>query len=582
MHALVGIVLPRGIVLVYSAGVGVKAAASKTTASKTPSVELRGNVLEVLEALLAEGRSEAVLALFAKLVSRNSELELRLAKLLSGPRKNEGVSTAQLKLFLESLDTRSDEAAGAPETKAADEKLRAASAIDEKKDEERTNPARQPRLRQPAPPHLRRIDNPIPVPAAERACPKCGKERECYGHDTTEVIELVPAEVVVRVDKVEKLVCRPCDGELVRAPSGEKVVKGGKLGPGLVAQLLVDKYDDGLPLHRQKRRFQRMGIILPVATLADQVAWATELLRCLWRAAIEAVLNARVMHLDGTSLPVLDQNAPGGKRIGALWGYVGDRDIAAYLFASTAKKCAQREGEMGPEDMLNLRTGFTVADASNLFDKSFKREDLIECGCNMHSRRRFVEALDRGDARAALPIAAYKKLYEIEAEIRDKDEDAKLAARQARSKPIFDELVAWCRTYQPNEPPKSPLGEAIGYLLNHHQALGRFLEHGAIPMDNGIVERLHVRTALTRKNFLFAGSDTGGERAAIAYTILACCRLAEVNPVEYLRDVLPRLAARIRLRDASSLLPAHWKTAREAAATPPAQADGGTATAVQP
>lgn len=545
------------------------AAANPTVAAKSSTEELRGGELEVLQALLAAGRTAEVLALFAKLVSRNSELEARLAKLLSGPRKNEGVSTAQLKLFLESLEERREEAAGTPASTAADEKLRAASGIDEKKEETRTNPARQPRLRQPAPAHLRRIDNLIAVPPAERACPKCGKERECFGHDVTEVVELIPAEVVVRVDRQEKLVCRPCDGELVRAPSGEKVVKGGKLGPALIAQLIVDKYDDGLPLHRQKRRFQRMGLVMPVGTLADQVAWATEVLRCLWRAAIEAVLNARVMHLDGTSLPVLDQNATGGKRLGTLWGYVGDRDVAAYLFASTAKKCGQREGERGPEDMLNLRTGFTVADASNLFDKSFQREDLIECGCNMHARRRFVEALDRGDARAALPLAAYKKLYEIEAEIRDQDENAKLAARQARSKPVFDELVAWGKTYQLNEPPKSPLGEAIGYLLNHHQALGRFLEHGAIPMDNGIVERLHVRAALTRKNYLFAGSDTGGERAAIVYTILACCRLAEVNPVEYLRDVLPRLAGRIRLRDASSLLPARWKAARQATSEVP-------------
>jgi len=146
----------------------------------------------------------------------------------------------------------------------------------------------------------------------------------------------------------------------------------------------------------------------------------------------------------------------------------------------------------------------------------------------------------------ALPIAGYKKLYEIEAEIRDKDEDAKRAARQARSKEVFDDIVAWCRPIRPNEPPSSALGKAIQYALNHREALARFLEHGAIPIDNGIVERLHVRAALTRKNYLFAGSDAGGERAAIAYTILACCRLADVNPVEYLRDVLPRLARRVR------------------------------------
>jgi transposase len=542
--------------------------------------ELRGNVLEVLQTLLAEGRTAEVLALVAKLVSRNSELEQRLAKILAGSRKNEGVSTAQLKLLFAALDEQTEEAAGGVEAKAADAKLREASGMDGGGEEKQTRPPRQPALRQPAPPHLRRIENLLKVPEEERACAKCGKERTCIGHEVSETIELIPAEVVVRVDKVEKLVCRPCDGELVRAPSGDKVVPGGKLGPGLVAQLLVDKYDDGLPLHRQKRRFERMGLVLPVSTLADQVTWSTDLLRPIWRAALAGVLAAGVMHLDGTSLPVLDAGAPSGKRLGALWGYVGDRDVAAYLYASTAKKCGQREGELGPEDMLNLRRGLVVADASNLFDKSFQRQDLIECGCNMHARRRFVEALDRGDARAALPLAAYKKLYEIEAEIRDKDENAKLAARQARSKPVFDELVAWCQTYQPNEPPKSPLGEAIGYLLNHREALGRFLEHGAIPMDNGIVERLHVRAALTRKNFLFAGSDAGGERAAIAYTILGCCRLAEVNPVEYLRDVLPRLSRRVRLGEVANLLPARWKAARaaaEAATAEPLAASAGAA-----
>ena len=540
--------------------------ATATETTKSSTVELRGDVLEVLRALLAEGRSSEVVALFTKLVSRNSELELRLAKLLSGGRKNEGVSSSQLKLFLESLEAMSEEATGGAEAKEADQKLRGSSGIDEKKEEKQTKPAKQPSLRKPAPPHLRRIENLIPVPPEERGCPKCGKERECFGHDMTEVIELIPAEVVVRVDKKEKLVCRPCDGELVRAPSGDTVVVGGKLGPGLVAELLVDKYDDGLPLHREKRRFARLGLDLAVSTLADQVTWGTDLLRPLWRAAAEAVLAAKVMHLDGTGLPVLDHSAPGGKRLGALWGYVGDTDVAVYLFTSTGKKKGQREGELGPEDMLNLRTGPTVADASNLFDKSFRRDEIVECGCNMHARRYFVKALDGGDPRAALPIAGFKKLYEIEAEIRDQDEEAKRAARQARSKEVFDDIVAWCRAHQPNEPPSSRLGEAIRYMLNHHVALGRFLDNGAIPIDNGIVERLHVRAALTRKNYLFAGSDAGGDRAAIAYTILACCRLAGVNPVEYLRDVLPRLARRVRLGELPDLLPARWQAAREAAA----------------
>ena len=539
--------------------------AASTTAQE-PS-EKRGPVLEVLRELLTERRDGEVLALFSKLVVRNSELERRLMQMLSRGHKNEGVSTAQLRLFLDALAATGVDASddGAPDLSAANDKLRDASGIDAATASAAEKPAKQPPLRRPPPANLPRVPNPINVPAAERACPVCGAERTCIGHDVTEVIELEPARVVVRVDRREKLACVPCDGELARAPMGDKVVSGGRLGSKLVAALIVDKYDDGLPLHRQKRRFERMGVDLAVSTLADQVTWATDLMRPLWRMAIEQVLAAMVMHLDATGLPVLDRDAAGGKRLGALWGYVGDENVAAYLYASTAKKNAQRPGELGPEEMLARRTGYTVADASNLFDHSFERPDLVECGCNMHGRRYWTKALDAGDTRAALPIAAYKKLYEIEAKIRGLAPDEKLAVRQVESKPVFDEIVSWAEAYKPHETPSSGLGPAIRYMTNHKVALGRFLEDGVIPIDNGIVERLHVRAALTRKNYLFAGSDTGGERAAIAYTILGCCRLVDVNPVEYLADVLPRLARGLRLRDVPAMLPAAWKAARQAA-----------------
>jgi hypothetical protein len=277
------------------------------------------------------------------------------------------------------------------------------------------------------------------------------------------------------------------------------------------------------------------------------------------------------MHLDGTSLPVLDRQSAKGIRLGSLWGCIGIEGAtqsALYLYASTGKKLGQREGELGPEDLLNLRNGYTVADASGLFDAAFRREGLIECGCNMHARRYFRKALDAGDTRAALPLAAFKKLYELEEEIRGLAPEDKKLARQSSSKPVYDELENWCRVHQPYEPPASGMGKAIGYLLNNRDALRRFLDDGIIPIDNGAVERLHVRAAMTRKNFLFAGSDAGGERAAIAYTVLGSCQLAQVNPVEYLADVLPRLAKRIRLVDIPALLPARWKAER--ATAPPA------------
>jgi transposase len=543
--------------------------AASTTARETS--EKRGPVLDVLRELLTERRDSEVLALVSKLMVRNSELERRLMQMLSRGHKNEGVSTAQLRLFLDALAAGVDVGdAGAPDLGDANDKLRGVSGIDAATESAGEKPAKQPPLRKPPSAKLPRIDNPIAVPAAERPCPVCGAERTCIGHDVTEVIELEPARVVVRVDRREKLACGRCDGELARAPVGDKVVSGGRLGSTLVAVLVVDKYDDGLPLHRQKRRFERMGVDLAVSTLADQVTWATDLMRPLWRMAIEQVLAAMVMHLDATGLPVLDRDAGGGKRLGALWGYVGDENVAAYLYASTGKKSAQRPGELGPAEMLARRTGYTVADASNLFDSSFERTDLIECGCNMHGRRYWTKALDAGDTRAALPIAAYKKLYEIEAKIRGLAPGDKLSVRQEDSKPVFDEIVSWAEAYKPHEPPASGLGAAIRYMTRHKLALGRFLEDGVIPIDNGIVERLHVRAALTRKNFLFAGSDTGGARAAIAYTILGCCRLADVNPVEYLADILPRLARGLRLRDVPAMLPAAWKAARQTA-TPVAE-----------
>ena len=168
--------------------------------------------------------------------------------------------------------------------------------------------------------------------------------------------------------------------------------------------------------------------------------------------------------------------------------------------------------------------------AANLFDKSFRRDDLVECGCNTHARRYFNKALDAGDKRVAVVLAAFKKLYKIERQIHGRPPDEILAVRLEKSRPIYDKLVQWCEAHQPHVEPRSKTGAAIRYLLNHKDALQRFLEHGLIPIDNGAVERLHIRVALTRKNFLFAGSDAGAQRAAIAYSILGCCALADVDP----------------------------------------------------
>lgn len=526
-------------------------------ASSTKKETKKGAVLDVLRELLAERRDDVVLDLVAKLVARNNELELLLAQVRDRKSRGEHISSEQLDLIFDKLREQSD-----GKLSEADAKLEKAS-TDNGGRVELPPPPKQPPARRSPPPGLRRVENPIPVPDDQRACPVCGTERKCVDHETTEVIDLIPAEVIVRLDKREVLACGKCDAEMLRAPIGDKVVSGGAYGSRLVAHLVVGKYWDGLPLNRQGEQLLRLGLSMPSSSMADQITWATELLRPLWYTQITKVLAAVVLHVDGTSLPVKDKDSVKGITTGALWGYVGDKDCCVYLYTSTGKKLGQLEGEIGPHQFLSRRRGYIVADASNLFDEILSSPDRIEVGCNMHGRRYFVKALEAGDVRAAVPIAAFKALYDIESDARDMDAQGRLRERQRRSKPVYDEIIAWCQSRKLDEPPSSLLGKAVGYVLNHQEALRRFLDDGRLPIDNGIVERLHRRPAVGRRNYLFAGSHAAGERAAIAYTIVSSCALVDVNPVEYLADVLPKLArGTFTYADYATMLPAAWKAAR--------------------
>jgi transposase len=542
---------------------------NKATAAQPAKKELRGELLDVFKELLASRCDDEVIALFAKLVSRNKELEILLSKLRRN--KSEHISPGQLDLFLAELRKQM------PATPLADANEKLEEAVKKNGGRpDKPKPPKQPAVRRPLPPGLPRVENRILVPQSERPCAKCGGERKCVCFETTPVVELIPAKVIVRLDMREILACGTCDAEMQRAPMGDKVVTGGAYGSRLVATLVVDKYKFGLPLYRQGEKFESLGLLIPSSSMADQIMWATDLLRPVWRGLIDDVRGAHVMHVDSTSLPVRDKDSPKGIVVGSLWGYVGDETHAVYLYTSTGKRFGQRVGELGPAQMLQKRAElgklFVVADASSIFDKSFVTTQLIEIGCNMHARRYFIKALDANDARAAIPIAAFKALYDVEACVHDASPEQKHAERQRRSKPVYEQLIAWCLAYQPSERPSSLLGKAIQYLLNHRIELTRYLDDGTLPIDNGIVERLHRIPAITRMNFLFAGSHAGGERAAIAYSIIGSCELLGVDPVEYLADVLPRLARDgVILADVGALLPAAWKKARAAAesARPP-------------
>lgn len=539
--------------------------ARKNKPRKNDGKQLRGTILEVLKLLLEERRDDEILELVAKLVARNEELEKLLAGIRASKNRGEKVSRDKLQELLEKLAGQqpSDE-----QLQKANEALSKATAENAGRPEQ-PKPPKQPPVRRPAPPGLRRVPNPIPVSAEERPCPHCGTERKTVDIEVTEVIEVIPAEVIVRLDQREVVSCPKCEAEMARAPMGDKVVAGGAYGSRLVGSLVVDKYWHGLPLTRIGQDLQMLGLSMPNSSMSDQIMWATGLLQPIWRALVAQVLGATIMHMDSTSIPVRDKETGYQVNLGALWGYVGDKDCAVYLYASTGKKLGQREGEVGPEEFLAHRTGYVVADAANMFDKSFQSPRLIEVGCNMHGRRRFVQALEGGDERAAYAVAAFQTLYDVENCVRDADEQSRLQQRQARSKPVYDALIDWCGVWKNQVEPSSLLGKAIQYLNNHKAALTRFLADGRVPIDNGIVECLHRRPAMGRRSFLFAGSHAGGQRAAIAYSVLATCALLEINPVEYLADVLPTLARGVAVpHDIPALMPAAWKAARAAAEAP--------------
>lgn len=420
----------------------------------TTTTEMVGPLLEVLPVLLAEGRTDEVLAAVRALVARNEKLERQLASMLRPTSKsNEGVSSDQLLLFLDRLraatneNVRDEGSLGAEEVDAR--LLARADAAAHRAREKALSEGRKPKqvpLKKPLPPHLSRRDNIIDIPEAERPCPSCGSERDVCGDEVAEVLELEPAKLYVRRDVRIKRACRQCEAKVVCAPRGHKLVQGGQIGCSVVAQLLHDKYDRGLPLHRQRKDFARLGVDLSTSTLCDQVKWAAELLKPIWLEAIDQVLDADVMHIDGTGVKVLDRDHPDGKRLGTLWGTVGadagGPKVAAYFYAATKKAKAQRPDELGPTDILALRTGITVADADTLFTAQLRRDDVVDCGCNMHARRYFIKAVDGGDDRAALVVGAFKGLYQVEDDAQLMSADDRLELRRARSSPIYDDIVA--------------------------------------------------------------------------------------------------------------------------------------------
>jgi len=519
-----------------------------------PAVKPTTDIDEVrtlLLSMISDGRStdaiELVVSLLENLRDKNSRLELRLRKLLRDKygRKSEGISTEQLSLLLGELSSQ--------EERGPDDESTVPLELppERKKKKRKVTPHGRRRLSE----DLEREEIELKVEGADRVCERCGGEKERIGHDRSEVIEFVPAHFKVLVYLREKLACKKCGDGVAVAPAANKVIERGLPGPGLLAKLLVDKYTDHLPLNRQAKRYSRLGVDLSRSTLSDWNGAVTDLLRPVAQRIRDQVLDAYVLGADGTHLKVLDKNHEANIKRGSLWCYVGDGKHAYFDYIPNERK-------EGPQSFLRERVGYIQADADPKLDDLFKGPEAkaIEIGCWMHDRRYWANALDAGDLRAAHPLGIIKKMYKVEdaAKKQRAGPDQVYRMRQEQSVPLLNELGKWIADNYNTERPTSPLAEAMGYTLRQWAALKRYTEDGRLLIDNGGVERAIRVVAMGRRNYLFAGSDTGGQRAAIAYTILGSCALVGINPWAYLRDVFEKLAAGWPMKRIEELLPAVW------------------------
>ena len=373
-------------------------------------------------------------------------------------------------------------------------------------------------------------------------CPECGTPMQRIGEDVAEVLEHVPESFKVIRHVRPKLACAQC-ARIVQLPAPSRPIARGLAGPGLLAHILVAKYADHLPLYRQSQIYARAGVALERSTLADCVGGAAALLEPLVEALARYVVATPYLHGDDTPVPVLEPGR-GKTKIGRLWTYVRDgrpwaeRAAPAVVF----RYSPDRKGEH-PQLHLRRFSGVLQADGYAGFDRLYQDRCIREAACWAHVRRKFYEIYEsNGSPLAAQALGSIAKLYEIEAAIRGRPPDERCAVRGARAGPLLEQIKAEFEASLAKVSTKSALASAIRYALTRWTALTRYRDDGHIEIDNNAAERALRAVALGRKNYLFAGSDAGGERAASIYSLIGTAKLNGLDPEAYLREVLTRIA----------------------------------------
>lgn len=460
----------------------------------------------------------------------------QLARRLYG-RKTERVDPNQgeLDLGTDPEPTAEDEAHRAPETA-----------------EESASPRERPRRgRKKLPQDLPRKRIVLKPESKDLVCTCCAGEKRRIGTDITEELEYEPAVIYINEYERPKYACPRCEHGVTQAELPARPIEKGRPGPGLLAHVVVSKYSEHLPLYRQETVFPRSGVEISRRTLCDWVRAVAELGEPIVRYMKASVLTSKVIHSDDTGITVQDPRHPGGSRRGYLWVYGGEHEDLVYDFTPSRSRD-------GPLAFLGDYAGYLQADAYAGYDEVFRTGRVIEVGCWAHARRYFFDAVKTALEPATELLAQIRRLYAVERAAKELDATTRRALRQEKSDPILTQIEETLETIAPHHLPKSPMGEAIGYARRQWRALTRYTEDGDFAIDNNASERALRMVAVGRKNWLFAGSDAGGRRAAILYSLIATCKRIGIDPFAYLRDVIARVSTH-PMRRISELTPRGWK-----------------------
>jgi transposase len=375
-----------------------------------------------------------------------------------------------------------------------------------------------------------------------QCCPQCGGALNNLGEDIAEQLDYVPGHWRVVRHRRPKLACTCCDC-IVQAAAPSRPIARGMPGPGLLAHVLVAKFCDHLPLYRQSAIYARDGVELSRSTLADWVGQCSALLRPLVEVIRQYVMSASKIHADDTPVPVLEPGN-GKTRTGRLWTYVrddrpaGSSDPPAVWFAYSPT----RAGEF-PQAHLKDFSGTLQADAFAGYNAIYDNGRVREAGCMAHARRKFHDLyVTRKNEVNTEALRRIGELYGVEATIRGKPPNERRRVRQEVVRPLLDAFEAWLRTTLGTVSQKSETAKAINYALNQWAALTLYVDDGTVEIDNNAAERALRAVALGRKNYLHFGSDSGGERGAAIYTLVATAKLSGLDPEAYLRYVIARIS----------------------------------------